>query len=218
MGVHVQLQDRVCCGHESGSHGALLAAQVSCSEASTRGKTMCMSRLIVGILCGVLVVQLLRRGRQPDQPQMSGLLTEGVRIGAPSRLAFRTPGLLFDLGLGRLVSHRFLQLTHWGRNSGRIYRTILEVISYDPSNHECVVLSGWGERADWYRNIRATPALEVGIAGGDYVPIQRFLDTDELYVRLQTYMKRKSGSGSKIVQALAYGLGCDDGADNSRQR
>ena len=121
---------------------------------------------------------------------MSGLLTEGVRTGAPSRFVFRTPGLLFDIGLGRLVGHRFLQLTHRGRSSGRIYRTVLEVMSYDPSNHESVVLSGWGERADWCRNIRATPALEVSIAGGKYLPVQRFLDSGEFYARLQGYVKR----------------------------
>jgi hypothetical protein len=64
------------------------------------------------------------------------------------------------------------------------------VISYDPSIHESVVLSGWGERADWYRNIRVAPAFEVCIAGRTYVPVQRFLEPDELYARLQTYVKR----------------------------
>jgi deazaflavin-dependent oxidoreductase (nitroreductase family) len=90
-------------------------------------------------------------------------------------------GRRFGLRLGRLVGHRFLQLNHRGRRSGRIYRTVLEVIGYDASNHESIVLSGWGERADWHRNFRVTPALAVRTAGGTYVPVQRFLEADELY-------------------------------------
>jgi hypothetical protein len=38
-----------------------------------------------------------------------------------------------------------------------------------------VVLSAWGEKADWYRNIEAVPALEVRTGGQRYVPEQRFL-------------------------------------------
>ena len=144
---------------------------------------------------------------------MSGLLTEGARTGAPSRFVFRTPGLLFDIGLGRLVGHRFLQLTHRGRSSGRIYRTVLEVMSYDPSNHESVVLSGWGERADWYRNIRATPALEVSIAGGKYLPVQRFLDSGEFYARLQGYVKRDWLTRGLVRRTLGLRL---DGSDEDR--
>jgi hypothetical protein len=108
-------------------------------------------------------------------------------------------GLLFDLGLGRLAGHRFLQLTHRGRSSGRIHRTVLEV---------------WqGDRADWYRNIRATPALQVGVAGEKYVPVQRFLDSREFYARLQTYVKRNWLTRGLVRRTLGLRL---DGTDEDR--
>lgn len=91
------------------------------------------------------------------------------------RLLFRLPIYLYRLNLGWLVGHRGLLLVHRGRKSGRVYQTVLEVIFYDPETRESVVLSGWGEKADWYRNIKASPALEVQTGRQRYVPSQRFL-------------------------------------------
>jgi len=56
---------------------------------------------------------------------------------------------------------------------------VLEVVRYNPSTEESVVLSARGEKADWYRNIEENPALEVWTAGERYVPKQRFLASKE---------------------------------------
>jgi len=91
------------------------------------------------------------------------------------RLAFRLPIYLYHLNLGWILGHRFLLFVHLGRKSGLLRETVLEVILYDPATRETVVLSAWGEKADWYRNIEAVPALEVRTGGQRYVPEQRFL-------------------------------------------
>jgi deazaflavin-dependent oxidoreductase (nitroreductase family) len=91
------------------------------------------------------------------------------------RLAFRLPIYLYHLNLGWILGHRFLLFVHLGRKSGLLRETVLEVILYDPATRESVVLSAWGEEADWYRNIEAVPALEVRTGGQRYVPEQRFL-------------------------------------------
>ncbi len=62
---------------------------------------------------------------------------------------------LYDRHLGWLLGRRFLQLTHVGRRSGRRYRTVLEVVEYDRSVPEFVVVSGFGRRSDWLRNLNA---------------------------------------------------------------
>jgi deazaflavin-dependent oxidoreductase (nitroreductase family) len=77
------------------------------------------------------------------------------------RLALRLPIYLYRLNLGWLFGHRFLLFAHLGRKSGLLRETVLEVILYDPATRENVVLSAWGEKAGWYRNIEAVPALEV---------------------------------------------------------
>ena len=91
------------------------------------------------------------------------------------RLAFRFPIYLYYLNLGWLLGHSFLLLVHRGRKSGLLRETVLEVILYEPATQESVVLSAWGEKADWYRNVVATSALEVRTVGQRYVPEQRFL-------------------------------------------
>jgi deazaflavin-dependent oxidoreductase (nitroreductase family) len=76
------------------------------------------------------------------------------------RQVFRAPDWLYRFGLGWVLGHRFVQLNHCGRSSGRLYRTVLEVVRYDPRTHESVVCSGWGKRADWYRNIRVNHPIQ----------------------------------------------------------
>jgi deazaflavin-dependent oxidoreductase (nitroreductase family) len=95
------------------------------------------------------------------------------------RLAFRLPIYLYRLNLGWLLGNRFLLLVHRGRGSGLLHETVLEVLLHDPATRESVVLSAWGEKADWYRNIELTSALEVRTSSERYHPGQRFLAPEE---------------------------------------
>jgi deazaflavin-dependent oxidoreductase (nitroreductase family) len=126
------------------------------------------------------------------------------------RAALQAPRHLYRLRLGWLLGHRFLLLTHRGRHSGRVYQTVVEVVRYDPQTLESIVVSGWGERADWFRNVQATPALAVETGGRRYVPAQRFLAPDEVYQELQAYVRRHRWAAG-ITRRL-FGLRFD-GAD-----
>lgn len=67
---------------------------------------------------------------------------------------------------------------------------MLEVVRYDPLTQESVVVSGWGERADWYRNLAAHPAVEVRTGHDRYVPVQRFLSPEETAEEFKDYARR----------------------------
>jgi deazaflavin-dependent oxidoreductase (nitroreductase family) len=54
-------------------------------------------------------------------------------------------------------------LIHIGRRTGRRRRTVLEVMEYRQEGPEMVVMSAFGPKADWLRNIEATPGPEVVI-------------------------------------------------------
>ena len=102
--------------------------------------------------------------------------TGGVARRRPSGLGawlLRLPVLLYCLDLGWLLGYRFAQITHRGRKSGRIYRSVVEVVRFDPATREVVVLSAWRGRTDWYRNLQAAPALEINIGRLRFVPEQR---------------------------------------------
>jgi deazaflavin-dependent oxidoreductase (nitroreductase family) len=122
---------------------------------------------------------------------------------------------LYRLHLGWLLGHRFLQLTHRGRKSGRVYRAVLEVIRYDPQTRESVALSGWGERADWYRNLQAGPAIEVRTGGRRYVPVHRLLAPEEVYREMQDYMRRNRWAAGAVTRLIGLRF---DGSDADRAR
>jgi deazaflavin-dependent oxidoreductase (nitroreductase family) len=79
-------------------------------------------------------------------------------------IPWRLPIWLYKFHLGWLLGERFLLLTHTGRKSGLPRYAVIEVIHRDPQRRAYYVASGFGEKADWYRNIRKTPqvTLQVG--------------------------------------------------------
>jgi deazaflavin-dependent oxidoreductase (nitroreductase family) len=88
--------------------------------------------------------------------------------------------LLYRLGiLGRLADHWLTVVTHVGRKSGKVRKTVLYVQDYDPQTREVKVVAAWGE-SDWFKNVHATPALEVEIGGERYAPEQRLLEAEEI--------------------------------------
>ena len=144
----------------------------------------------------------VRRTRVLSWPKPTGIV----------RVAFRLPVYLYRANLGWLLGHRGLLLTHRGRKSGRVYQTVLEVIRYDPATHESVVVSGWGERSDWYRNIKASPALEVRTGGERYAPEQRFLDPGENQAIISEYARRHLLTSWFLGKAFGYPLRGTDAA------
>jgi deazaflavin-dependent oxidoreductase (nitroreductase family) len=129
-----------------------------------------------------------------------------------SRLAFRLPIYLYRLNLGWLLGHRFLLLVHRGRRSGLLHETVLEVLFHDPATGASVVLAAWGEKADWYRNVGATPALEVRTGGQRYVPEQRFLAPEENHAVISDYGRRHPLAFRVFARIFGYPLGGTEAA------
>lgn len=67
---------------------------------------------------------------------------------------FKLPILLYRLGVGCVVGRLFMALTTVGRKSGLPRRTAIEFHEFEG---RCTVMSGWGTKTDWYRNIEANP-------------------------------------------------------------
>jgi deazaflavin-dependent oxidoreductase (nitroreductase family) len=130
-----------------------------------------------------------------------------VRSPSPLlRVFFSAPRWLYRLGLGRLLGYRFMLLTHRGRTSRRTYQTVLEVVRYDPRTQESVVCSGWGTRADWYRNIMANGAIAMETGGKRYEkPSCLVLASEENYSIVAGYVRRLPA----MARPMAYRLGLD---------
>jgi deazaflavin-dependent oxidoreductase (nitroreductase family) len=92
---------------------------------------------------------------------MPGKLSDNTPPRGLMRALLRTPIWLYRFGLGGLLGDRFLLLTHIGRKSGQPRQSVLEVVGYDEQIGSFVVASGWGEKADWLRNVQNNPHVLV---------------------------------------------------------
>ncbi len=82
-----------------------------------------------------------------------------------SRLFFRTPILLYKIGLSSLMGQRFLLLNHVGRKSGIPRQAALEVVAHDAQSGSYFVNVGFGPRSDWYLNLIQQPETSIQVGG-----------------------------------------------------
>jgi len=131
--------------------------------------------------------------------ELSGLKPTQENTKAPAFLipVFKLPLILYRLGLGWILGTRFMLLTHVGRQTGKVRRTILAVLSFDPKTREIIAISAWRASA-WYYNIQAAPTLSVETGFTRYAPIQRDLTPEEIATLFEEYC-RKNPIFSRIV-------------------
>ncbi len=121
-------------------------------------------------------------------PAMTGRAK--VDGAALRRWLLHAPTAIYAAHAGRLLGHRFLRLTHQGRRTGCRHDTVLEVLWWDPHAREAVVMSGWGRQANWYRNVLATGAAEITIAGERWPARARALGPAEAAGVIVDYERR----------------------------
>ncbi|MDN5796229.1 MAG: nitroreductase family deazaflavin-dependent oxidoreductase [Intrasporangium sp.] len=133
--------------------------------------------------------------------------------------ALRLPNTLYGRGWGRLLGHRFLQLTHVGRRSGRTFHTVLEVVRYAPGTGEATVLSGFGPQADWLRNLKAAGSAEVSFGAGPRRAAYRILPVEEAEQVIADYERRNRLLAPVVRPVLSQLVGWDyDGSTPARRR
>jgi len=142
----------------------------------------------------------------PAARRSQPLLGLRLRPGRLALIVFRLPLLMYRQGWGWLLGDTFLLLAHAGRKTGRRYSTVVMVLRYNSRTHEAIICSAWGQDADWIRNIRAHPALQVQIGRHSFTPRQRFLSEDES-VAVVTEFRRRHPHRSRLLASV---LGCGD--------
>ncbi|MEA1903285.1 MAG: nitroreductase family deazaflavin-dependent oxidoreductase [Actinomycetota bacterium] len=111
------------------------------------------------------------------------------------------------------MGKRFLMISHRGRKSGNLFFTVLEVAGRRPENREWIVTSGWGPKADWYRNLKAGTFEAVWIGSHRHDATVRFLEAEEAGQVMGEY----ETAHPKTAQALYKAMGVSyDGTDDGR--
>ncbi len=129
------------------------------------------------------------------------------------RAFLRAPILLYRWHLGWLLGGRLLMLEHVGRVSGATRRTVLEVVDRDAAGR-VTVASGWGPGSQWYRNVRAQPAVTVQM-GRRRIPVTAvFPDADDVVPALQRYAGRHPRAARALFRYM--GAPVDGSAESLR--
>ncbi len=103
---------------------------------------------------------------------------------------WRAPIWLYRIGLGGLLAERFLLLNHTGRKSKLPRQAMLEVVKIDHTTNSYYVVSGFGEKAQWYQNIMHTQDVSIQV-GKRILPARaERLSTENGKAILQEYAQK----------------------------
>jgi deazaflavin-dependent oxidoreductase (nitroreductase family) len=141
-----------------------------------------------------------------SEDSSGGFLRLGVRI-LKTRWLVRAPIALFRAGAGFLFGGRLLLLEHTGRNSGFTRYVVLEVVSH-PAPGTFVVASGFGTRAQWYRNVIAHPRVRLRWSiRPAATAVAHPLDPQESAAIIASYAAKHPRAWAKLNRVFATTLG-----------
>jgi deazaflavin-dependent oxidoreductase (nitroreductase family) len=139
----------------------------------------------------------------PDHPPLAERVDAWVTAYPDARvrrLVFRAPLALWRLGLGPMVGHAFVLLTTRGRTSGLPRRVALT--PHRMRGH-LYVWDPYGERSQWFRNVRADPIVTVQDASGTWtaraVGVGDDQEATELHELLERFGRRQLGAYCEVL-------------------
>ncbi len=130
--------------------------------------------------------------KRPDPPS-------GLR-----RKLWRLPILLYRIGLGPLLGRRVMLLTHTGRVSGLRRQAVIEVVQHE--GHVYVAASGFGPRADWYRNVMATPQVTIQVGGRTFRATAAPIETERGAEIMGTYAPRHPAAARRLCKIMGFAV------------
>ena len=136
--------------------------------------------------------------RIPDPPR-------GVKA-----IPWRLPIWIFRLHLGWLLGHRMLLLTHRGRISGQSRQAVLEVVKYEKANNTHYVVSGFGEKSQWFQNIMNNPEVTIQVGNHSLKTFAERLSADEGEKIFNEYQQRYPNAIKNLSKLIGYQLGESD--------
>jgi deazaflavin-dependent oxidoreductase (nitroreductase family) len=132
------------------------------------------------------------------------------------RWGFRAPVALYRAGLGWLFGGSLVLINHVGRTSGNPYQTLVELIERDRQSGSVTVVAGYGERTQWYQNLRAHPDTSIQLGNKRMAVRATFvspMDGGDLLVRAA----RKRGR--LLMRGLCRAMGYTwDGTEDDLRR
>lgn len=115
---------------------------------------------------------------------------------------WRAPIWLYRIGLGSLLGERFLLLNHTGRKSRQPRQAVLEVVKIDHKMDNYYVVSGFGEKAQWYQNVMHTVDVSIQVGKHIFPARAERLSTENGKVILQEYAQKHPTAMRELSKIL----------------
>jgi deazaflavin-dependent oxidoreductase (nitroreductase family) len=122
---------------------------------------------------------------------------------------FRAPIMLYRIGLGGLMPMQLL-LTTVGRKSGRPRQAVVDVLRHDAATDTYYVVSAYGARSDWYRNLQANPAVRVQVRWRKFPARATILPQQEAEELLLDYWRRHRLYARVTMRLVGLKAGSED--------
>jgi deazaflavin-dependent oxidoreductase (nitroreductase family) len=130
--------------------------------------------------------------------------TAGPARRGLTRALVRAPILAYRCGLGGLLGQRLVLLTHTGRTTGRPRQVVLEVVGRGEIPGSYLVASGYGARAQWYRNVLAHPDVTYQVGRHRRQGWAYPLPAQESGRRLADYAERHPRAAAALMRMLEH--------------
>jgi deazaflavin-dependent oxidoreductase (nitroreductase family) len=124
-----------------------------------------------------------------------------------------TPVWLYRLGLGKLFGNYILILSTTGRDTGETYRTPLEYLYHEEKYY---ILSSFGDRPDWFKNIKANPQVTIQNGYDTICATARAPQSDDEWEAIRLYLTQ-SPIGKLLMSRIDENLRGADLAEKVRQ-
>jgi deazaflavin-dependent oxidoreductase (nitroreductase family) len=136
----------------------------------------------------------------------TAIANAGARI-LRNRWLMRAPIWIYKARAGALLTSRVLMLEHIGRKSGQRRYVVLEVVDR-PTHEAFIVASGFGTKAQWFRNIAANPKARVYVGSHRPEPATaRILNQDAADRALAQYRTKRPRAWARFKPVLEETLG-----------
>jgi deazaflavin-dependent oxidoreductase (nitroreductase family) len=128
------------------------------------------------------------------------------------RWLFRLPLALYRVGLGWLLGSRFVRIEHKGRVTGKSRQVVLEVVDAEEPVGTYYVVAAWGERADWFRNIKANPEITYQVGRRRFRGRAEELPREEAERVFIKYGRKHPHMLQELMRFVGYRIDRDDKA------
>ncbi|MBG0787666.1 MAG: nitroreductase family deazaflavin-dependent oxidoreductase [Anaerolineaceae bacterium] len=117
------------------------------------------------------------------------------------RKLYRTPILLYRLGLGQLFGKYIMIISTFGRKSGKVRRTPIE---YFRQGDFIYAISGFERDPDWYQNLKAHPYVTLQTGQGTHAMFARRPETAEEWQGALDYLKESPVPALVIPEVVEH--------------